>query len=223
MRLRLLALLGAVLATMTVVAAPVASASTSSQQLSVVASHGSAHLSESLPDQATNFPAFCQNSNIEECLNLTNCNTSKGIQLWNVLTGGACSSSWLIASDGTVNPGASPVYPFYCGDGLNSAYEGDQVYQILYDSGGVSLWAPTSAGNNNTVTLEPWDGTNYEGLFVAQDNESGPTRLIDVTATCGIGAVQHLYAGCGGSGCLVRDGQNPSSGDVWDLESWSQS
>lgn len=214
MRLRQLAIAGILLATMTALAIPAASASTSSPQQRLSASHDSAH-----PDQVS-FSTFCENSDTNECLNLTNCDTSKGVQLWNILTGGTCSSDWYIASDGTVDPGAT--YPFFCGDDLNSNYQNDQVYQILYDSGGADFWAPTSAGNNNTVTLEPWDGTNYEGLFVAQDNAAGPTRLIDVSTTCGIGTIQHLYAGCGGSGCLVREGENPSSENTWDLEEETQ-
>lgn len=223
MKLRLLALLIIALATMTALAVPAEASASTSHQPRLSAAHHAARPAERGPDQ-TSFQTFCQSSNLEECLNQTNCNTSKGVQLWNVLTGGACSSDWFIAPAETVDP--ADTYPFYCGSGLNSAYEGDTVYSILYDPGS-TIYAPTSKGYNDTVTLEPWDGTNDEGLFVAQDNVSGPTRLIDVTATCndtmgGQHFVQHLYAGCGGSGCLVRDGENPSTGNTWDRESETQ-
>jgi hypothetical protein len=78
-----------------------------------------------------------------------------------------------------------------------------------------------SAGFNGTVTVTPFQGTNI-GLWVQQDNngaghEGQDTRLIDVTTTCNTGYIQHVYAGCGEDGCLVREGLNPATEQYWDF------
>lgn len=56
-----------------------------------------------------------------------------------------------------------------------------------------------------------------QGYFVAQVLSSGNVEMIDVNTTCDTGYVQHLYAGCSGDGCLVREGLNPSSNQYWDF------
>lgn len=213
MRLQRLAPLGALLAVPMFLMAPAASASTS---------HAGPRLM-AVPEVAmvAGGTTFCQ-ANTSECLNLTNCNTSKAVQLWDVHTGGVCSNDWSALVVGSVNP--SQVWPFWCGGGLNSVYAGDRVFQVLWEpSGGQPDEVLASAGNNGTVTLESTDpgGDTDQGFLVEQDNNSAPlgaaTRLIDPNTTCINATVQHLYAGCGGSGCLLREGQNPATGEYWDL------
>jgi hypothetical protein len=211
MRVRLLALLGVALAALTVFAAQAASASASF--------HPAGQAGARLEDNPNSY--VCQ-TNSEECLNLAQCNTSKGVQLWNLYNGGACTNNWFFSLAATVDPSSS--FPFYCGSGLNSKYAGDTVYEFEYANGN-GTYVPVSAGNDNTVTVAALGG-NRNGFFVAQDMQgffstAYDTRLIDVTATCQNAHhyVQHLYAGCGGDGCLVRDGQNPASGgEYWDVQ-----
>jgi hypothetical protein len=174
------------------------------------------------PAQQTLVYTACDASDNTECLNLIQCYPFNGVQLWNIDTAGACGEQWgAQESSETVNP--SQVWPFYCGDGLNSAYAGDAVEVIdYYDGSNDAFYVPKSAGSNNTVTVVPYntatptDGGTYQGLFVVQDSSPTDTRLIDVATTCTTGEVQHLYAGCNGDGCLVREGLNPSN-EYWDL------
>jgi hypothetical protein len=159
---------------------------------------------------AQGYQDFCL-ANSSECLNQTNCDVSKGVQLWNINTGGTCSTNWDVQGVGNVDP--SDAWPFWCGDGLNSAYSGDQVYQVNYEG-----YVPVSAGFNGAVTLTSSGGGNpNQGYFVLQTNADGDSMPIDVNTTCTTGKVQHLYAGCAGSGCLVREGLNPASGNLWDF------
>jgi hypothetical protein len=222
-KLRLLSLLGVLLMVLTAFAAPAASASVHGASLPhpVRLTYKSATQAS---DLSTNI--FCQSDDTNECLNLQNCNTSAGIvQLYSWTTGYGCSEGFYADYQGTVDP--SQVWPFFCGDGLNSTYAGDRVFFVTYSYVDVSTSytdVPVSAGNNGTVTLANTGGPGYdgpEGLFVEQDNNTGDTavdtRLIDVTATCNSGNVQHLYAGCSGNGCLVREGENPSANEYWDL------
>jgi hypothetical protein len=66
-----------------------------------------------------------------------------------------------------------------------------------------------------------------DGYFVAQDPPTGNnvlhTRLIDVETTCDTLKIQHLYAGCGGDGCLIRDGENPATQQYWDWDEFNLS
>lgn len=188
----------------------------------------SAHHASVRPAQQAITVTACDESDNAECLNLIQCYPFNGVQLWNIETAGACGYQWgAFQETETVNPSA--VWPFYCGDGLNSAYAGDPVISIsYYDGSDGAYYVPKSAGSNNTVTVvqlnsaTPTDGGEYQGLFVRQDSSSTDTRLIDVATTCTTGDVQHLYAGCNGDGCLVREGLNPSN-EYWDFRTVSVS
>jgi hypothetical protein len=221
MKVRLLSLLGVLLAALTAFTAPpaFASAHPASPPHPVRLTYRSAARTS---DMSTNI--FCQSADTNECLNLQNCNIPAGVvQLYNWTTGYGCSEGFSATYEGTVDP--ATTWPFYCGDGLNSAYEGDHVFYVGYfgteNSDGVFA-APSSTGNNNTVTLGtvPPGYSGPIGLWVQQDGNSSATatntRLIDVATTCETGNVQHVYGGCGANGCLVRDGENPTANEYWD-------
>jgi hypothetical protein len=219
---RLLLLLGVLVATLMSFASPVAFASVTANPASAPHPVRLAYGSTVRPDDlSTNL--FCQTSDTNECLNVQNCNIYAGVvQLYDWTTGYGCSEGFSATYEGTVDP--SNTWPFYCGDGLNSAYDGDHVFYVQYygvDNSTTIFTAPNSSGYNDPVTLGivPPGYSGPIGLWVQQDN-NGPstvtdTRLIDVSTTCSTGHVQHVYAGCGGNGCLVREGENPSSDNYW--------
>jgi hypothetical protein len=221
-----LSLLGVLLVALTASVAPAATASVNhaSPQHLTRLTYKPAARGQKMQDLSTNI--FCIAGSNDECLNLQNCNMTAGIvQLYDWTTGYGCSEGFSTTYEGTVNP--SEVWPFTCGDGLNSAYEGDRVFLVMYygiDVSTAEYFVPISAGNDDTVTLGNVSYPTYsgpDGLWVEQDNNSLPyvesTRLIDAAATCGSGHVQHVYAGCGSNGCLVREGENPASDNTWDL------
>jgi hypothetical protein len=216
MKVRLTALLSVLVTVLTAFAAPAASAAASSHHSHMPSALHRAPLA-GRPDVLGVNGYWCQ-PNSNECLNVILCNPRKGVQLWNFYNGGNCSGSWHPQDAGNVDP--STGYPFYCGSGLNSKFAGDSVYFIDYAAPpNYTAYVPVSAGFDATVTLTPYNGNSQQGMFVAQDNNgANSTRLIDVYATCQNPHhyIQHLFAGCGYDGCLVRDGLNPATGEYWD-------
>jgi hypothetical protein len=219
MKLRLITLLGVLLAALTVLAAPAASASTSARATGLGGTPQPTRLVGG-PDASVNVDTFCQ-AGTDECLNLTLCDIDKAVQLWNVYNGRACSENWYVQFVGYVDPSAT--FPFYCGRGINSTYKGDPVFEVKYAASTGGAFVPISAGFNMPVYVS---GVG-DGYFVAQDPPTGNnvlhTRLIDVETTCDTLKIQHLYAGCGGDGCLIRDGENPATQQYWDWDEFNLS
>lgn len=237
MRARLLALAGAVLATMAVSGAPLASAAASTHPARPSAAPHAAPLTSPryappgrtaatpLANRAASdtFQTLCLH-NTSECLNDALCQLHT-VQLWNGIAGSRCR---IIASfAGTVNPAG---WPFYCGHGFNVAYAGKPVFSIgIYDSDEGIEYAVQSAGFGKTVTLTPVRSVSpslgqYLGLWVATD-VSGTfvlnSPMIDAFETCNDANppfLQYAYAGCGGDGCLVREEPITSSDATWDWQ-----
>lgn len=206
MKIRLLAVLGAALAVMAFAPAASAAAVPHPARQSVPRAD--------LIDDATVY-TFCLNSQTDECLNQTNCDTAKSVQLWDVTAGGACTDDWDVTFAGNIptSGGGSP-WPFWCGDDFNAKYAGDAVFQLVYSPPGGSVYVPDSLGGSNSVNLTVLGG-DYQGYWVAT-GDTTDTELVDVATSCNTGTVQYVYAGCKGNGCLVRESTGPTSLLFWE-------
>jgi hypothetical protein len=159
---------------------------------------------------------FCLNTDDTQCLNLEQCKESLPAQTWDISSGGACSD-WSVEFEGTVGTGGSEAFGnvFTCGNDWNATYYGDVVYLVQFypqGSDGNGLPVPASAGYTDPVYLR--SGGDYAGYWVAT-GDSTDTELIDPYSSCHAGALQYVYAGCKGNGCLVRESPNPPSLLFW--------
>jgi hypothetical protein len=192
-----------------VLAAPMASASTPAHPVERSANPPHSH---SVSPDSSSILTFCLNTNDAECLNLMNCNISDDVQLYNKNTGGTCTTDWNATFEGYVGEGTVGNV-FYCGDDLNAKYYGDPDYQVTYATGG---WWAMGLGPTEPVMLS--DGINN---WVATSSNLLDTTLIDVDDSCdpdfGNGTAQFVYAGCDGNGCIVRTAPSPSSLLFWEL------
>lgn len=213
MKSRLVLLFIALLACATL-SIPVMTASAAPRPTQPSEHTASAHRSAAPDDEDAD--TFCLNTDDTQCLNLEQCKEANPAQLWAISSGGACSD-WSATFLGTVGTGG--VEPagnvFTCGNDWNATYYGDWVFLVQFWPAGTSgnnLPVPASAGYTDPVYLRsPGDDAGY---WVATGN-STDTTLIDAYSSCHDSALQFVYAGCKGNGCLIRESPNPSSLLFW--------
>jgi hypothetical protein len=193
---------------------PVMTASAAPRPTQLSAHTTDAHRSAA-SDDVEPVDTFCLNTDNTQCLNLEQCKETLPVQTWDISSGGACSD-WRVEFEGTVGTGGpEPVgNVFTCGDDWNATYYGDDVYLVQFypqGSDGNALPVPASAGYTEPVYLQ---SASHSGYWVATGN-STDTELIDAYSSCHAAALQYVYAGCKGNGCLVRESPNPSSLLFW--------
>jgi hypothetical protein len=188
---------------------PVMTASAAPRPTQLPAHTTDAHRSAA-PDDVEPVDTFCLNTDDTQCLNLEQCKETLPVETWDISTGGACSN-WSVEFVGTVGTGGveSAGNVFTCGNDWNATYYGDWVYFVQYDYTGPE---PASAGYTQPVYLQ---SASHSGYWVAT-GDSTDTELIDAYSSCHSDALQYVYAGCKGNGCLVRESPNPSSLLFWE-------
>jgi hypothetical protein len=210
MKLKLLILLGALLAAVMSFTVPAASASSSPHPAPHVSRQS--HSPHARPDPYAF--TLCLNTAQSQCLNLTNCNLDEDVQTWNFSTGGTCSQDWYVSAIGHV--GAGGFNPFWCGDDLNARYYGDVVFLVIYATGSSGTYVPESTGDEAPVYVFPETAPYDLGYWVAPNSSLTDTTLIDATTSCTYGGQeQYVYAGCLGNGCRVREAHYPPSLWFW--------
>jgi hypothetical protein len=199
---------------LTMLVAPAASASASTHAVQKPAhSLGAAH-----PASAdTTTDTFCLNTQSNECLNVEDCNNfySYVLQLYNISTGGDCSTDWDVTLEGYVGQTTSVGNVFGCGNDWNAKFYFDPVYLLQFNS---PVWGEPGTAqdllSNNSIFVNQPDPTYY---FVATGSNLGDTQLVDPWASCQDSKLMYLYAKGKTNGSEEYESSAPPSLSYWDL------